>query len=207
MAHETDSVRLPHVPDALVAARTTVRHPAADDLQGQLTALAEVRDREAIRDLALLYTRAVDGYDLDVVVDMYTDDGVFDRRGRASEGREALRAAYAAPMRTYRTMIHRVDAHVVELTSADDAVGWVAGYAELADERTVVAAVFRYDDVYRRVRDRWRFARRSIRFQYAMPFDSLAKGLTARDRLRWPGTESRDADYPETLPGWAAIRN
>lgn len=207
MPREINSVRRSQAPGDLVTARTTVRHPAADDLQGQFAALADVRDREAIRDLALLYTRAVDGYDLDGVVDMYTEDGVFERRGRASEGREALRDAYAAPMRTYRTMIHRVDAHVVELTSADDAVGWVAGYAELADEHTVVAAVFRYDDVYRRVRNRWRFARRSIQFQYAMPFDVLAKGLTERDRLRWPGTEPCDADYPETLPGWAEIRS
>ncbi|MCR3722160.1 MULTISPECIES: nuclear transport factor 2 family protein [Prauserella salsuginis group] len=190
----------------LVAARTTVRHPAADDVPGQLAAMAALRDREAIRDLALLYTRAVDGYDLDAVVDMYTDDGVFERRGRASAGREALREAYATPMRAYRTMIHRVDAHVVELTSASDAVGWVAGYAELADDHTVVTAVFRYDDVYRKVADRWRFAHRAIGFQYAMPLEDLPTGLTAQDRVRWPGTDPRDGDYPESLPGWTAVR-
>lgn len=191
----------------LVAARTTVRHPREGDLAGLLAELRGLRDREAIRDLALLYTRAVDDHDIDTVVGMYTDDGVFDRRGDVAAGHTALRAAYAEAMDIYRMTLHTLDAHVVELTGDDTAAGWAAGHAELVTRRTTVLAAYRYDDEYRRVGDRWLFARRTIAFMYAVPADELAGGLSGTDRMRWPGTAPEPADYPESLPTWTTYRH
>lgn len=190
----------------LVAARTTVRHPPDGDLAAQLAELRALRDREAIRDLALLYTRAVDDHDIDAVVDMYTPDGVFERRGVAAAGREAIRAAYAEAMDLYRMTLHTLDAHVVHLTEGRTAVGWAAGHAELVTRRTVVVAAYRYADEYRCVDDRWLFARRSITFMYAVPIDEMAGALSGPYRMRWPSTAPEPADYPESLPTWSTYR-
>ncbi|MFH5821860.1 nuclear transport factor 2 family protein [Georgenia sp. AZ-5] len=189
----------------LVRSRTTVRRDDGD-VAAQLAELRALRDREAIRDLALLYTRATDDCDVDAVVDMFTDDGVFELRGRVAVGTDQLRAAYLVPMKAYRTMRHRVDAHVVDLVSDDEAVGWLTGSAELATTESVVGTVFRYDDRYRRVEDRWRLAHRSVQFMYAVPVAELSTALIGPDRIRWPGTRPRQADYPESVATWAALK-
>jgi uncharacterized protein (TIGR02246 family) len=189
----------------VVSALTTVRHPAEDDLAGHLALIRDMRDREAIRDLAALYTRAVDNYDLDTLVDLFTEDGVFDRRGTPVVGREALRETYAGAMQANRTMVHIPDSHVVELLPDRRARGWAAGHAELVIDGQLVMAAFRYEDEYRCVDDRWRFARRSIRFMYAVPAEELGTGLTGDERMRWPGAAPAPADYPEDMHTWKAF--
>ncbi|MDI2027760.1 nuclear transport factor 2 family protein [Saccharopolyspora sp. TS4A08] len=192
---------------AMVRAQTTVDHPAPDDLAAHLAMVRDMRDREAIRDLALLYTRAVDDYDLEALLDLFTDDGVFERRGKAAAGREGLRQAYTEAMRANRTMVHIPDSHVVQLLPGRRATGWAAGHAELVIESSTVLAAFRYEDDYRCVDDRWRFERRSLTFKYAVPADQLADGLAGSERMRWPGGRATAADYPESLPTWAEFHS
>ncbi|GGO80023.1 polyketide cyclase [Nonomuraea cavernae] len=191
----------------LIDARTRVRHPPEAGLDAWQAELRDLRDREAIRDLALLYTRAVDDHDIDAVVGMYTEDGVFERRGVSAAGHAAVRAAYAEAMGLYRLTLHTLDAHVVELTPGRTAVGWAAGHAELVTRKTAVMAAYRYDDAYRCAGDRWLFAHRSITFMYAVPMEEMSRGLTAPDRMRWPGAPPGRADYPESLPTWTTYRD
>lgn len=188
--------------ESLVSAQTTVRLPPEDDLAAHVAVLRDMRDREAIRDLALLYTRAVDDYDIDAVVDLFTVDGVFDRRGKPAAGREALRSAYGTAMRVNRTMVHTLDSHVVQLLPGRRGAGWAAGHAELVVDSTLLLAAFRYEDEYRCVDDRWLFARRSLTFQYALPADQMTRGLGHVERIRWPGAAAAAADYPEDLRTW-----
>lgn len=188
---------------AMVRAQTTVEHPGHDDVEAHLAMVRDMRDREAIRDLALLYTRAVDDYDLETLLEMFTEDGVFERRGRAAAGREALREAYSEAMRANRSMVHTPDSHVVRLLPGRRAVGWAAGHAELVIDSSTVLAAFRYEDEYRCVEGRWLFARRSLTFKYALPADQLVDGLGRSERMRWPGGRATAADYPENLPTWA----
>lgn len=187
----------------IVRTQTTVEHPRRDDVEAHLAIVRDMRDREAIRDLALLYTRAVDDYDLETVVDMFTVDGVFERRGKAAAGRDALREAYSDAMRVNRSMVHTPDSHVVQLLPGRRAIGWAAGHAELVIDSIPVLAAFRYEDEYHCVDDRWLFARRSLTFKHALPADQLADGLARADRMRWPGGHTATADYPENLPNWA----
>lgn len=187
---------------AMVADATTVVQPASGDLAGHLALIRQLRDREAIRDLVQLYTRVVDDYDLDTLIDLFTEDGVFERRGKPVRGRAALREFYTGAMRANRTMVHIPDAHVVVLHNEHEASGWASGRAELVIDGTAVLAGFRYSDSYRCVDGRWRFARRSITFKHALPADELASGLPSTNRMRWPGAPSGTADYPEGTSTW-----
>lgn len=193
--------------EAMVRAQTTVDQPGHDDVEAHLAMVREMRDREAIRDLALLYTRAVDDYDLETLLAMFTADAVFERRGKAAAGREALREAYSEAMRVNRTMVHTPDSHVVRLLPGRRAAGWAAGHAELVIGSRTVLAAFRYEDEYRCVDDRWLFARRSLTFKYALPADQLVDGLGHSERMRWPGGRATAADYPENLPTWAEFHS
>lgn len=178
--------------------------------EGDWSALAAAvraqQDRQAIADLGVLYARAVDDHDIDTVVGTYTADGVFERRGVAATGAAEIRAAYVASFDTYRTMLHTPHPGVVQLHEDGTASGWSHGHAELATRRTLVLASFRYEDDYRCEEGRWRFARRSITFMYAVPADQLAGSFGGPDRMRWPGTEPEAADYPESSPTWATYR-
>ena len=190
---------------AVVADLTTVAPPDGDPAALAAAVRAQA-DRQAIADLGVLYARAVDDHDVDSVVAMYTADGVFERRGVAATGREAIRAAYVASFGTYRTMLHTPHPGVVRLHGDGTASGWSHGHAELATSSTLVLASFRYEDDYRCDDGRWRFARRSITFMYAVPADQLATSFGSVERMRWPRTAPEAADYPETSPTWGTYR-
>lgn len=200
MSHSTDPLN----PAALLAARTAPTRPTTTD--EMLEAVGGLLDREAIRDLALLYTRVLDAYDVDAVVATFTNDGSFVRRGMTSTGPDELRTAYLAPCERYRFMVHRVDGHVVELTGPDTAVGWVSGYTELANADHVVSGVFRYHDHYRRVEGAWRFASREVSFLYVGTLDAMTPALTSPRRIQWPGTEPIEGHFPEDSVSWQALK-
>ncbi len=189
---------------AVTAALTTV-----PDLTDPAVLAATVRaqaDRQAVTDLQVLYGRAVDDHDLDTVVDCFTADGVFERRGVPATGAQELRAAYTASFGTYVTMLHTAHPGVVVVHGDETASGWSHGHAELATRSTLVLASYRYADDYRCEDGRWRFARRSLTFMYAVPADQLAGSFGNDLRMRWPRTEPAGADYPESSPTWATYR-
>jgi uncharacterized protein (TIGR02246 family) len=185
---------------AVTADLTSAAPPAEGDWTALASAVRAQADRQAIGDLGVLYARAVDDHDVDSVVAMYTPDGVFERRGVAATGRDAIRAAYVASFDTYRTMLHTPHPGVVQLHGDGTASGWSHGHAELATRSTLVLASFRYEDDYRCAEGRWLFARRSITFMYAVPADELAGSFGSVERMRWPRTAPEAADYPESSP-------
>lgn len=193
-----------------LSSSTTVTAIEPGDTAELTRQIQALRHREALHNLAMLYTRAVDDYDLDQVVGMYTEDGVFERRGVAAAGHEAIREAYLGAFSTYRMTLHTLDALVVELAPAEAgalrAVGWAGGHAELVTGRTTVLAAYRYADAYRFLGERWFFEKRSITFMYAVPADEIGGALSGPDRMRWPRTEPAPADYPEGIASWDAMR-
>lgn len=192
---------------AVAAALTGVPARPEGDWAGLAAHVRTLADRQAIADLGVLYARAVDDHAIDALVDMYTPDGVFERRGVPAAGHVEIRAAYVASFDTYRTMLHTPHPGVVQLHGDGTASGWSHGHAELATRSTLVLASFRYEDDYRCTDGRWRFARRSITFMYAVPADQMAGGFTDELRLRWPRTAPEAADYPETAPTWDTYRS
>lgn len=192
---------------AVTAALTTVPELPDGDWAAVARAVRDQADLQAIRDLGVLYARAVDDHDIETLVAMFTLDGVFERRGAAATGREEIRAAYVASFDTYRTMLHTPHPGVVQLHGDGTASCWSHGHAELATSSTLVVASYRYEDDYRCVEGRWLFARRSITFMYAVPADQLAGSFGNAERIRWPRTTPEVADYPETAPTWDTYRS
>lgn len=179
--------------------RTTM--PALDTVEEQVSALHTLVAQSAIRDLAALYAVAVDDHDLETVLACFARDGSFTRAGVTSTGTDELRAFYRTMMGRYRTMLHVTHAHVIDV-AGDRASGLLTGHAELAFEGTLMVTAYRYDDTYALTAGRWVFTDRVLRTMYVVPADELAGSFRDDQRIRWPGTEPRTADFPETAPTW-----
>ncbi|WP_016691768.1 nuclear transport factor 2 family protein [Rhodococcus rhodochrous] len=157
--------------------------------------LARLEDRARIQDLIAAYAIAVDDRDLDALVSMFTEGGEFVRSGVTSRGRDAIRAFYRGAMDRYVLTLHQPLSDLISL-DGDHARGLLTGRAELALDGTLVLASYRYADEYVRRGEGWLFARRDLRFHYAVPVDELNDGICADERIRWPGTSPRLGDLP-----------
>jgi uncharacterized protein (TIGR02246 family) len=62
---------------------------------GEADVLREAQDRAAIEHLMWRYARALDSFDAETYVSVYTEDGQFSAGGNATKGREALRTMIA----------------------------------------------------------------------------------------------------------------
>ncbi|WP_420749017.1 nuclear transport factor 2 family protein [Rhodococcus sp. O3] len=162
---------------------------------GALTRRIErLEDRARIQDLIAAYAIAVDDRDLEAVVSMFTEDGEFVRAGTASRGRDAIRSFYSEAMNRYSLTLHQPLSDQISL-DGDRARGILTGRAELALDGTLVLASYRYADEYVRSDEAWLFARRDLRFLYAVPIDDMNDGVCATERIRWPGTPPRVGDF------------
>jgi ketosteroid isomerase-like protein len=128
-------------------------------------------DREAIRDLPLRYCHYVWKKDVPAIVNLFTDDGVFDAGGgnqSPPKGKEALLKSYGQGLSNLdpHPFIHN---HVVELQGTDRATGTC--YLELRATRegkSMIAAGY-YDDEYAKVGDEWKFRSRKVHMYYFVP--------------------------------------
>ncbi|MEE2030609.1 nuclear transport factor 2 family protein [Rhodococcus chondri] len=168
--------------------------------------VGRLEDRARIRNLIAAYAIAVDDHDIETVVSMFTEDAEFVRSGSVSRGRDAIRSFYIDAMDRYSLTLHQPLSDQIDI-HGDSARGLLTGRAELAWAGTLMVAAYRYSDRYVREGDAWLFARRDLRFLYAVPVDSLNDGLCTTERIRWPGTPPRSADFPESLPTWENYRS
>lgn len=135
------------------------------------TRLAELLDKEDIRTLAQLYSRAIDRRDSDLLRDLYTPDAT-DTHGSVFDGpAQAYCAFIDAAMPAIPYCGHHICNHLIEVDSpAGTAQGEVYAIAmhilpdghggQVEDILTV-----RYLDHYRRCTDgKWRFAKRVVSF-------------------------------------------
>ncbi len=156
---------------------------------------------EQIRQLASRYALALDSRDLDTLVGLYVDDV---RVTRTERGRDAMRAVFDDALRTFRTSVHFVAEHVIDLDddvaaerSPDHATGVVYCRAEheVGDQWVVVP--LQYVDAYERRDDQWYFRRRKILVWYET--DVLTRPASALgQRRQWPGRAITAADCPNT---------
>ncbi len=125
--------------------------------------LAELCDRESIRDLPVRYCDCVWRGDLDGLVALFAEDGTFTVRGREREvtrrGRADLHKMYqdALGELTPRPYIHN---HVVELRGKGKAIGRC--YVELRSATRNMEWIGSgyYEDEYVKVGEDWKFASR-----------------------------------------------
>ncbi len=134
----------------------------------------EMLDREAIRELPILYCHYVWQNDVQAMVDLFTEDGsisVDDGTIPATKGRENLIKMYHQALGDLapRPFIHN---HVVNLEGSDKASGTC--YVEIrgiSDGKSIIGAGY-YDDQYRKVEGTWKFLSRDVKMYYMVPLET-----------------------------------
>ena len=141
-------------------------------------ALQDLLDKEAIRELAMLYSRAIDRKDSALLRDLYTEDAT-DTHGTDFDGNVADFVSFiesTAPFMTYSG--HHICNHLVSV-DGDTATGEVYVlavhcFASDPDNKVEDWHVVRYMDNYRRCVDgKWRFSKRFVTYDMitARPFE------------------------------------
>lgn len=152
-------------------------------------AIQALIDKEAIRELVLLYSRAIDRQDIALLRDLYTEDAT-DSHGDTFDGPAKDYCDFIAgafPHMPYSG--HHVCNHLIAV-DADTAEGEVYALAlhlipTRGGGREEDFMAVRYIDDYRRCPDgRWRFAKRVVTYDLKLrrPFDGGGLlGLADRD--------------------------
>ena len=130
-------------------------------------AVAQLADREAIRELTHRYGRALDMFDLEGIVEIWVSDGVFDVTAFGLdllEGHEALRTFFRHNQEVMANQIHLFSNHIIELDGPDEAHGtnylFQDGYTQ---EGARIHCLGLNEDRYARTVDGWRITARTIR--------------------------------------------
>jgi ketosteroid isomerase-like protein len=136
-----------------------------------------VRRLEDIEELKQLKARYAaycdDDYDADGLAPLFTEDAIWDggTLGRF-EGRAAIRAFFDAADQVVPFAIHQVTNPILEV-DGDRATGrwylWQPCTFAQGNQALWMAA--RYDDVYRRENDVWRFERVTITLRMLSPYE------------------------------------
>jgi uncharacterized protein (TIGR02246 family) len=118
----------------------------------------EIEDREAIRELLARYNHAIDSHQIDELVGLFTDDGVFEAGGgRAMKGPDELRAFAEGVPAGLRHFLAN------EIIDVDGDEATVRAYLFiLAGKPAAAVTIGVYADLVHRVDGRWRFARRTF---------------------------------------------
>ena len=128
----------------------------------------EWRDRAQLADLVARYCRAVDRRDFALVRSLYHDDAV-DRHGSMFEGTADEFVAWLPQMMAnFELTVHRLGQSLFAV-SGDVAEGehYVSAYHRTqAPQRQEITIGGRYLDRYRRAGNSWKFAARSLIFDY-----------------------------------------
>lgn len=132
-------------------------------------AVAELADREAIRDLVLLYSRAIDRKDYDLVRSLYAADATDTHGARHFATMDEFVAALREVVPGQRDGSHIVGNHLIAVDgeSAEGEVYVVACHLVEEDGgwRELIMRL-RYVDLYRKDDGRWFFAARTVIFDH-----------------------------------------
>ena len=125
------------------------------------SAVREMADREAIRDLACRYAHCVWQKDAVGATELFTEDGVMDPGDRPPhEGRETMLEIYRQMLEEseLRPFVHN---HVIEL-AGDRATGTC--YLDLHDtiDGRSMTGLGHYEDQYVRIEGQWKFRSRKL---------------------------------------------
>jgi ketosteroid isomerase-like protein len=152
----------------------------ATDTMVDMRALQTLIDKDAIRDLVLCYSRAIDRQDIELLADLYTDDAT-DSHGDSFDGSAQDYCKFIAGSFPYMPYSgHHVCNHMVSV-DGDAGCGevYALAYHVIPDmsgnggQQEDFMAV-RYIDNYRRCPDgKWRFSKRVVTYdlQIRRPFD------------------------------------
>ncbi len=167
--------------------------------------LQAVEDREQIRNLVARYNWVMDDRDLAAIRDLFTEDVSVSSHDGAmgAHGRDEVVAMFQGRFEVLGPSLHWAHDHRVWLDEDDPdlATGLVSLHAEMTRFGTAAISAIRYQDVYRRGADGWRFSRRVLSFFYFLDPREYAEGL--EDPLRVRSSDDHvPGGFPETLETW-----
>jgi hypothetical protein len=169
--------------------------PAPTDPQQLAQLVQRVADRQQLAELISRYGVAVDDRDFDTLASLFAPDGEFQH----VKGRDAVIAFYRVRTALFTTSTHYAHTWHFDFASDTQASGVVSASAELCIQGQTVRISLRYLDRYLKTAAGWVFQARDIKFRYVLPLNEVASGLDQPLRVRWPGTEPRQADLPDLL--------
>ena len=152
--------------------------------------LGRLEDRAEIAELGQRYCRLIDDNDWAQLRTLFADDAVMAGQTNADAVISTLRSIRSGYGRT----IHTAYGLILDQRDDDHATGYVPSSAQLDIGGQFVLSAIRYFDEYVRIDGAWRFARRDLRFVYALPFSAADRALVDALPVRWPGTEPAAAD-------------
>lgn len=164
-----------------------------------------LEDRFELQRLVSVYGQYADDRDVESLIALYADDGVYDSKTGPVTGREELRRYYEAQLTASGVTYHYPHSHIVESLESGIAAGTVHAHAELDLGGTTYIVAVRYADQYVKRESSWYFARREAKPLYALPFADLGHGLADDRRIRWPDSDPQVARVPEGLASWQAF--
>ena len=133
----------------------------------------QVRDlaaREEIKELTARYCLHVVRGEGEAVVQLFTEDGVFDGTNagiNVARGRQALLEFYKA-VREPEQAIPFIHNHIIEV-DGDLASGTCALEGRFVRKGESYTGAGMYEDKYRKENGKWRFAERKLRFYHMVP--------------------------------------
>jgi uncharacterized protein (TIGR02246 family) len=134
--------------------------------------IQNIEDKDAIRELTAKYCYAVVAQDSKALINMFTEDGVFDMSPEMHfEGRDQLAKLYTDKIDEVAPKPF-IQSHVITV-NGDNATGNCAVEIRLIDDGKAVTACGHYNDTYRKVDGDWKFARRDFQLYHWVP---LAQG-------------------------------
>ena len=143
--------------------------PLSDSELSRLRRLLEV---EAIRQLRIDYTLAMDKRDLDWLISLFTDDALCEYGPYGSwEGKSVIlenyRATFTGELEAPFTSLHLSTNHTIELLSDSEATGvcyLTDIVTHVAPDENPILWFGLYDEAYRKEGEQWKFARSSLQF-------------------------------------------
>jgi hypothetical protein len=159
----------------------------ADELAARLR---RIEDREELHDLVLRYCRAIDDKDWAAVRELFADQAEL---GNAI-GRDAVVVLLQSGREGFGRTVHTSHGQLLDFLDHDQATGLVTSHAELDVDGQSVVCFIRYYDRYVREEGSWCFARRDLKFLYALPWAEMSIALTDPLPIRWPGSTPAPAD-------------
>jgi ketosteroid isomerase-like protein len=174
-----------------------------------LRRLDRLESRAEIAEIVALYCKACDDRDVPLLRSLFTPDAVVRSKDgvMVSEGIDSVMEMYRGRFEVLGLSVHWTHDHILRFDDADPdrATGEVFGHAESHRNGVSLVASLRYEDSYRRVDGRWKFAERILAFAYYVPVTEYPEALGDSLRQRAYG-DRRPADYPESLESWTGWR-
>ena len=128
--------------------------------------LTELRDRSRIADTLHAYSRGVDRCDIDLLLDLFTEDAVFDYgHGNVTRGQADLADLFRAATGRYTATSHHCSTiSYLELGEGRaETITYVYAFHQNSDSDLQLHVWGNYEDTLVAQEDRWRIAVRRVR--------------------------------------------